>query len=156
MKRYRAYPGIIGWAMLMPAFIPYPILLFLVVTMLDRGVGASRVMFPYFFLGILIAPILSRFLWNTVTRTTLTLDEVDVAYEGFKFHPWNVLKLQHINVKVPWGAVQEVGWVGATNGPLFIKTTHGDVRFWVIFHDSVNAEIMQEIVKRAPHLKNAS
>lgn len=151
MKRYRAYRGIFGWAMLMPGIIPYPILLFVVVKMLDRGMVASRVMIPYLFVGILIVPLLSRSLWIAVTRTVLTLDEGGITYTG-KVNPWDFFK-QHFNFNVPWSGVREVCWVEATNGPLVIKTDQGDIRFWVIFHDKINAEIMREILVRAPHLK---
>ncbi len=161
MKEYKAYPGIIGYSMLLDCLLPYLIGLWVVPKMgITENMIANEIFLEFSFLLVLILilrPCL--FLRAMVNHTALVIDERSIIYRSVKFEGLYIFKKpEPVDVEVPWNSVQKVSWLGsqagveATNGPVLINTDRGDIRFWVIFHDRTNAEIMREIVKRMPHL----
>lgn len=152
MKKYKAYPGLIGYVFLFPLLLMYLISGFVILKTLSAG-ETNTTIIVYAFIGVLFATVLWRLFWSMITQTVLILTHEGLVYSDVKFHPWNIFKTRQNEIKVPWNGIRQVSWVGATNGPLSIKTDAGDIRFWVIFRDRTNAEIMREILSRVPHVK---
>ncbi|MEW6683735.1 MAG: hypothetical protein AB1451_12555 [Nitrospirota bacterium] len=115
----------------------------------------NRVAVIYTFVGVLFAMPYCLTFWSVVVRTVLVLNENGIVYRAIKLHPWMIFRSVPIEIKSSWSDVREVSWVGAPNAAMHIKTDHGVIKFWVMFHDRVNAEIMREILSRVPHLKRS-
>lgn len=151
-REYKAYPSLLGYAIIFPWLLPFVIGLVVISRMLFTG-ESNKVVIGAVFISIALAWYPFLLFWAMVVRTSLNLSGDGVVYRAVKFDPRNIFKSEPIEIRSPWGEVREVSWVGAPNAAMLIKTDHGVIKFWVMFHDQVNAEIMREILARAPHLQ---
>jgi len=155
MKEYKAYIGLIGFGIIILCIIPYLAGLLAILQMIITG-EANKLTMGYIVMALLFILPGALLFCLMVARTALILNDEGIIYRGIKFHRWNIFKSKEIEIKSPWDAIRTVKWMGAVNGPLLIQTDSGDIKFWVIFHDATNKEIMQNISAKVSHLENVS
>jgi len=152
MKEYRAYPGLMGCMLRAPTVVSCFVITFVVTVMIRSGEANTKIVLMIALL-VPITLLLWRILRSMVRDNFLRLNPEGIVFRMFKLDQLNPFRSGVVEIKAPWITVREIGWIGGANGPIRIKTDQGDITFWVMFHARTNAEIMQEIQQRVPHLK---